>query len=74
MLVFIKNYLNYLKDNIFECFFNNCNRLKVFFKKRFFSQHIMKKSFSLDEENIIKDIRNLFRLKKKLNCTAIKDK
>ena len=34
----------------------------------------MKESFSLDEENIIKDIRNLFRLKKKLNYTAIKDK
>ena len=30
-------------------------------------------SFNLDEENIIKDIRNLFRLKKKLNYTAIKD-
>ena len=25
------------------------------------------------EENIIKDIRNLFRLKKELNYTAIKD-
>ena len=28
---------------------------------------------SLEEENIIKDIRNLFRLKKGLNYTAIKD-
>ena len=27
-----------------------------------------------EEENIIKDIRNLFRLKKELNHTAIKDK
>ena len=36
MLVFIKNYLNYLKDNIFECFFNNCNRLKVFKEKKIF--------------------------------------
>ena len=26
-----------------------------------------------EEENIIKDIRNLFRLKKVLNYTAIKD-
>ena len=26
-----------------------------------------------EEENIIKDIRNLFRLKKELNCTAVKD-
>ena len=31
------------------------------------------KSLSLKEENIIKDIRNLFRLKKELNCTAVKD-
>ena len=31
------------------------------------------KSLSLKEENIIKDIRNLFWLKKELNNTAIKD-
>ena len=31
-------------------------------------------SLSLEEENIIKDIRNLFILKNKLNYTAIKDK
>ena len=31
-------------------------------------------SLGLNEENIIKDIRNLFRLKKKKNYTAIKDK
>ena len=30
-------------------------------------------SLSLEEENIIKDKRNLFRLKKELNYTAIKD-
>ena len=30
-------------------------------------------SLSLQEENIIKDISNLFRLKKELNYTAIKD-
>ena len=30
-------------------------------------------SLSLEEENIIKDIRHLFRLKKELNYTAIKD-
>ena len=29
---------------------------------------------SLEKENIIKDIRNLFRLKKEYNYTAIKDK
>ena len=34
MLVWLKNHLNYLKHNIFECFFNKYNRLllkKVFF-------------------------------------------
>ena len=30
-------------------------------------------SLSLEEENIVKDIRNLFRPKKELNYTAIKD-
>ena len=29
-------------------------------------------SLSLEEEKIIKDMRNLFRLKKELNYTAIK--
>ena len=27
-LVFLKNNLNYLKDNIFECFFKKYNKLK----------------------------------------------
>ena len=31
------------------------------------------KVLSFEEENIIKDIRNLFRLKKEQNYTAIKD-
>ena len=30
-------------------------------------------SLSLEEENIIKDITNPFRLKKELNYTAVKD-
>ena len=30
-------------------------------------------SLSLDEENIIKDTRNLFRLKKELNYTTVKN-
>ena len=30
-------------------------------------------SLSLEEEKIIKDTRNLFRLKKELNYTAIQD-
>ena len=33
----------------------------------------MMESLSLEEENIIKDIRNFFRLKKQLNYTAIND-
>ena len=31
------------------------------------------KSLRLEEENIIKDIRNFFRLEKEQNYTAIKD-
>ena len=31
-----KNHLNYLKDNIFECFFKEYNMLSIFFKKVFF--------------------------------------
>ena len=63
MLVLLKNHLNYLKNSIFECFFKEYNRLF-----NFFSQHIIMKILSLNEENIIKDIRNLFRIKKKLHC------
>ena len=40
---------------------------KLFLKKTYFSQHIMMESLSLEEENIIEGIRNLFRLKKELN-------
>ena len=36
ILVLIKNHLNYLKDNIFECFFKRYNRLLFFFKYIFF--------------------------------------
>ena len=39
MLVLIKNQLNYLKDNIFECFFKKYNRL-LFFKKFIFFHNI----------------------------------
>ena len=30
MLVLVKNPLNYLKDNIFECFFKDFNKLLCF--------------------------------------------
>ena len=33
----------------------------------------MMESLSLEKKNVIKDIRNLFRLKKELNYTAVKD-
>ena len=34
MLIMLKNHLNYLKDSIFECFFNEFNRLLIFLKER----------------------------------------
>ena len=37
MLVLLKNHLNYLKDNIHECFFKEYNRLLFFFFQYFFS-------------------------------------
>ena len=43
------------------------------FKKWFFSYHIIMESLSLEKENIIKDTRNLFRIKRELNYTTIKD-
>ena len=52
MLILLKNNLNY-RNSIFECFFKEYNR-----------QHITMESLSLKEENIIKDIRDLFRLEK----------
>ena len=70
MLVLLKSYLNYLKQNIFKSFFKKYNRILFFEKKNFFSQHIIVESLNLKEENIIKVIRNFFRLKKrtKLHC------
>ena len=36
ILVLLKNHLNYLKDNIFECFFKKYNRLLFFLKINLF--------------------------------------
>ena len=60
-LVLIKNNLNCHKDSIFECFFKEYNILLILY---FFPWHTIMKSLSLVEENIIKDIKSLFRLKK----------
>ena len=49
MLVFLKN----LKDSISECF------IYLYFYLLIFLQHIVMESVSLEEENMIKDIRNL---------------
>ena len=56
---------------ILKRFFKEYNRLLfIFFRKsNFFSQHLIMKSSRLEEdknieENIIKDVRNLIRLKK----------
>ena len=40
-----------------------------FFKKKFF-KHVIMESLRLEEENTLKDITNLFRLKKEQNYTS----
>ena len=71
MKVLLKNYLNYLKDDIFEFLFNYYNRLLVFKKNIFFSFYITMENLRFEDEKIIKDIRKLFRLKKEF--IGIKD-
>ena len=70
MLVLLKNHLNYLKDSIFECFFKKYNRLLLFKKKVIL---FMMENPRPEEENIIKNTRNLFRLEEQLNYTVITD-
>ena len=74
MLILLKNHLNYLKDSISQCCFKEYNRILIYFIYLFiyFFTTYSDGNLSLEEENIIKDIRNLFRLKK-TNYTAIKD-
>ena len=45
MLVLLKNHLNYLRDNIFKCFFKKYDKL-LFFEKKIFSQYIKMKGKS----------------------------
>ena len=65
MLLLPKDYLTYLKDNIFEWFFKKYNRLSFLKKNFFFMTYNDGKSKTWR--------RNLFRLKKELNYSAIKD-
>ena len=54
-------------DCIFEFCFKKYNRLLFFLKKyffSFFSYYIMMENPRPEEEKIIKDIRNIFRVKK----------
>ena len=48
MLVLPKSYLNYLWDNIFECFFKKYNRLKKK-KTSFFSKYMIMESLNPKE-------------------------
>ena len=54
-------------------FFKEYNKLYIYIYLIFFSQHIIMESLSLEEKNIMKDIRNLFKLKNGLNNAAIKN-
>ena len=74
LLVLIKSRLNDLKDNISEWFFKEYGILLIFLKNWFFSKYILMESLSLEEENIIKDIRNLFILKKDISKLRQKKK
>ena len=71
ILVFIKNHLSYLKDNIFESFFKKYYRHLFFQKKDFFTIYKDKNEKSkVCRRKNNENIRNLFRLKKgtKLHC------
>ena len=72
MLVLLKKTkLKYVKNSIFESFFKVYTRLFLYKLFRFTTHN--DGVFTSWEENIIKDIKNLFRFKTELNYTAIKD-
>ena len=69
-LVLLKNHLNYLKEILGKWVFKGYNR--IFEKDIYiFPQHLIMESLCSQKENRIKDITNLFRLKKELSYTAI---
>ena len=65
ILVFIKNQLNYLKDNFFERFFKKYNR-HIFSKKITFLLYMLMENSRPEEDKIITGIRSPFGPKKKL--------
>ena len=72
MLALLKNNLDSNNDSIFECFLKSMDQtqyihnrvLFLFLKTNFFSKNIME-ILHFEGENIIKETRNLFRLKQK---------
>ena len=68
ILVQTENNLNYLKGNFLKFFFNKYNRL---FFKIFCSKYILVKNPRSEEEKIMKDIRNPFRLKKEVKVIKV---
>ena len=74
VLVWIKNLLNFLKDNIFEWYFKKYNRLLLFLKNSFFHNIQWWEILGLKKKRYLKmHIRNLFRLKKELDYTEVKN-
>ena len=53
--------------------FQEVKQTFIFLKRLIFSLHTMIKNPRPGEEKMIKDMSNLFRLKKELNYTAVKD-
>ena len=57
ILVLLKNHLNCLKDNTFECFFKQYNR-PILKRKKFMTYN--DKNPRHEEEKIIEYVRNIF--------------
>ena len=65
--VLLKNQLNYPRDSIFKYFFKEHNRLSLFlfFLTTYKDERFKAWKRERKKYNIIKDVGNLFRLKKK---------
>ena len=64
ILVLLKNPLNFLKVLFLNASLRCITDSQFILEIIFFSQHIIRESLSLREENLINDIRNLSRTKK----------